>query len=136
MNSIKQAVYTDKAPRPVGPYSQAILIDGFLFVSGQIPIDPSTGKLIDGTFEEKTRRVLENVKAIIEAAGGTLDDVVKVTVYLKDIGKFSEFNKVYSEYFKGVPPARVVVEVSNLPLGADLEMEAIAYIPTTQEEHY
>ena len=136
MNSIKQAVYTDKAPRPVGPYSQAILIDGFLFVSGQIPIDPSTGKLIDGTFEEKTRRVLENVKAIIEAAGGTLDDVVKVTVYLKDIGKFSEFNKVYSEYFKGVPPARVVVEVSNLPLGADLEMEAIAYISATQEEHY
>ncbi len=136
MNSIKQAVYTDKAPRPVGPYSQAILIDGLLFISGQIPIDPSTGKLIDGTFEEKTRRVLENVKAIIEAAGGTLDDVVKVTVYLKDIGKFSDFNKVYSEYFKGVPPARVVVEVSNLPLGADLEMEAIAYIPTTQEEHY
>ena len=136
MNSIKQAVYTDKAPRPVGPYSQAILIDGLLFISGQIPIDPSTGKLIDGTFEEKTRRVLENVKAIIEAAGGTLDDVVKVTVYLKDIGKFSDFNKVYSEYFKGVPPARVVVEVSNLPLGADLEMEAIAYIPATQEEHY
>ncbi len=136
MNQIKQAVYTDKAPKPVGPYSQAIVIDGFLFVSGQIPIDPSTGNLIEGSFEEKTRRVLENIKAIIEAAGGTLDDVVKVTVYLKDIGRFSEFNKVYSEYFRGLPPARVVVEVSNLPLGADLEMEAIAYIPTIREEHY
>ena len=129
MPARKEAVYTDKAPRPVGPYSQGVLAGGcFLFISGQIPIDPSTGGLVKGDFSEKVRRVLDNVKAIVEAAGGTLDDIVKVNVYLRDIGLFHEFNKVYSEYFKGVPPARAVVEVSNLPLGVELEVEAIAYL--------
>jgi 2-iminobutanoate/2-iminopropanoate deaminase len=123
-----EAVYTDKAPRPVGPYSQGIVAGNFLFISGQIPIDPRTGKLVEGSFEDKVKRVLENLKAIVEAAGGTLDNIVKVTVYMKDIKKFQEFNKIYSEYFKGRPPARVVVEVSNLPLGADVEIEAIAYL--------
>ena len=125
---MKEAVYTDRAPRPVGPYSQGILSGELLFISGQIPLDPETGKLVNGSFEDKVRRVMENIKAIVEAAGGSMDDIVKVTVYLRDITRFSEFNKVYSEYFKGVPPARVVVEVSNLPLGADLEVEAIAVI--------
>ncbi len=126
---MKEVVYTDKAPKPVGPYSQGIKVGNFLFISGQIPIDPITGKLVDGSFEDKVRRVLENIKAIVEAAGGTLDNVVKVTVYLKDISKFQEFNKVYSQYFKEKPPARVVIEVPNLPLNADIEVEAIAYIP-------
>lgn len=123
---MKEAVYTDKAPRPVGPYSQAIVASGFVFVSGQIPLDPETGRLVEGSFEDKVRRVMDNIKAILEAAGLTMDDIVKVTVYLRDIGKFSEFNRVYSEYFRSPPPARVVVEVSNLPLGADIEVEAIA----------
>ena len=125
----REAVYTDKAPRPVGPYSQAVLAGGcFLFVSGQIPIDPSTGELVEGSFEEKARRALDNVKAIVEAAGGSMDDIVKVTVYVTDIGKFAEFNRIYSEYFKSPPPARAVVEVRRLPLGAELEVEAIAYL--------
>ncbi|MCE4627657.1 MAG: RidA family protein [Desulfurococcales archaeon] len=125
----REAVFTDKAPRPVGPYSQAIVAGGcFVFVSGQIPIDPETGKLVEGSFEDKVRRVMENIKAIVEAAGGTMDDIVKVNVYIRDIGLFSRFNEVYSEYFKASPPARAVVEVSNLPLGVDVEVEAIAYI--------
>ncbi|NPA97462.1 MAG: RidA family protein [Crenarchaeota archaeon] len=124
----KRIVFTDKAPKPVGPYSQGVLVDGWLFIAGQIPLDPATGKLVEGSFEDKVRRVLENVKAIVEAAGGSLENIVKVTVYLRDISKFSEFNKVYAQYFTKDPPARVVVEVSNLPKGVDLEVEAIAYI--------
>lgn len=124
----KKIVYTDKAPKPVGPYSQGVIAGEWLFIAGQIPIDPSTGRIIEGSFRDKARRVLENVKAVVEAAGGSLDDVVKVTVYLRDIKLFSEFNEVYREYFKENPPARVVVEVSSLPLNADLEVEAIAYI--------
>jgi 2-iminobutanoate/2-iminopropanoate deaminase len=123
-----EAIFTDQAPRPVGPYSQAIKAGDLLFISGQIPIDPKTGKLIEGPFETKVRRVLDNIKAIVEAAGGTLDNIVKVTVYIRDISLFQDFNKIYSEYFRGRPPARVVVEVSNLPLGAEIEVEAIAYL--------
>jgi len=124
----KQIIFTDKAPAPVGPYSQGVVAGGWLFIAGQIPIDPSSGKFVEGSFEDKARRVLENIKAIVEAAGGTLRDVVKVTVYLRDISLFERFNKVYAEYFSDEPPARVVVEVSNLPKGADLEVEAIAYL--------
>ncbi len=125
---MKKVVYTDKAPKPVGPYSQGILVDKWLFIAGQIPIDPSTNELIRGSFKDAVKRVLENIKAIVEAAGGSLDNIVKVTVYLKDIKLFKEFNEVYKEYFKKEPPARVVVEVANIPLNADLEVEAIAYI--------
>ncbi len=121
-------MFTERAPKPVGPYSQGVVVNGWLFVAGQIPIDPATGRLVEGSFEDKVRRVLENIKAIVEAAGGSLEDIVKVTVYLRDISKFEEFNRVYSEYFKKDPPARVVVEVSNLPKGVDVEVEAIAYI--------
>jgi 2-iminobutanoate/2-iminopropanoate deaminase len=125
----REAVLTDKAPKPVGPYSQGIVAGGcFLFISGQIPLNPETGKPVEGGFEEKVRRVMENIKAIVEAAGGTMDDIVKVTVYLRDISKFPDFNRVYAEYFKASPPSRVVVEVSNLPLDSDLEVEAIAYL--------
>jgi 2-iminobutanoate/2-iminopropanoate deaminase len=125
----REAVLTDKAPKPVGPYSQGIIAGGcFLFISGQIPIDPEAGKLVEGSFEEKARRVMDNIKAIVEAAGGSMDDIVKVTVYLTDISRFSEFNRIYSEYFKAAPPSRVVVGVKALPLNADLEVEAIAYL--------
>jgi 2-iminobutanoate/2-iminopropanoate deaminase len=100
----------------------------FLFVSGQIPLDPTTGALVEGDFKARVRRVLDNVRAVVEAGGGSLRDVVKVTVYLRDIGLFQEFNEVYREYFQENPPARVVVGVSSLPRGADVEVEAIAYV--------
>jgi 2-iminobutanoate/2-iminopropanoate deaminase len=125
---LKEAVYTKDAPEPVGPYSQAIIHGDLIFVSGQIPLDPKTGKLVEGEFREKARQALLNVVKIVEAAGGSIDTILKVTVYLKDISKFADFNKMYSEIIgKRIPPARVVVEVSNLPLGVDLEIEAIAY---------
>jgi len=124
-----KAVTTDKAPRPVAPYSQGVIAGCFLFVSGQIPIDPSTGELVRGDFKEAARRALENVKAIVEAAGASMRDVVKVTVFLRDISKFPEFNEVYREFFPGEPyPARSAVQVAALPLGADVEVEAIAYV--------
>jgi len=123
-----EIIHTTKGPKPVGPYSQGILADCFLFISGQIPVDPETGKLVSDDFEAAARRVLENVKAIVEAAGGSMDDIVKVTVYMTDLGLFQEFNKVYSEYFRDRKPARAVIGVARLPLDAPLEMEAIAYL--------
>ncbi len=125
---MKGSVYTNRAPQPIGPYSQAIIAGGFIFISGQIPLDPATGRLVEGGFKDKVRAVMDNIKSIIEAAGGSMDDLVKVTVYLRDISRFSDFNEVYKEYFKGDPPARAVIEVSNLPKGVDLEVEAIGYI--------
>ncbi|MHA1616307.1 MAG: RidA family protein [Candidatus Njordarchaeales archaeon] len=122
-----EIISTDKAPRPVGPYSQAIKAGPFLFISGQIPIDPSTNEVIRGDIRAQTRRVLDNIKAILEAAGYSLKDVVSVTVFLKDLKLFSEFNEVYAEYFPENPPTRTTVEVSNLPKGVLIEMNAIAY---------
>ncbi|GAB6943904.1 RidA family protein [Vulcanisaeta sp. JCM 14467] len=119
-------IFTEKAPKPIGPYSQAVGVGNFLFVSGQIPIDPSTGQLVKGGVREQTERVLENVKAILEAAGFSLSNVAWVFVALKDLSKFSEFNEVYSRYFKENPPARMTVEVSNLPGGALVEISVIA----------
>ena len=121
-------VYTSKAPAPVGPYSQGILAGGWLHIAGQIPIDPVTGDIIKEPFEKQVRRVLENIKAIVEAAGGSLENIVKTTVYLRDLTKFNEFNKVYAEYFKNKPPARAILEASNLPKDVDLEIDAIAYL--------
>ena len=124
----KKVIYTEKAPKPIGPYSQAVDVNGWLFISGQIPIDPATNQVIDGDFKSQVRRVLENIKAIVEAAGGSLENVVKVTVYLRDISKFNEFNEIYAQYFKEAYPARAVIEVSNLPKGVEIEIEAIAYV--------
>ncbi|MEM1680279.1 MAG: RidA family protein [Sulfolobales archaeon] len=121
-------VITDKAPRPAGPYAQGVIAGCLLFISGQIPIDPNTGELVEGDFKLKVRRVLENVKAIVEASGGSLKDVVKVTVFIRDIKLFQTFNEVYSEYFGNTAPARSLVEVSNLPRDAEVEVEAIAYL--------
>ncbi|MEM0031171.1 MAG: RidA family protein [Desulfurococcaceae archaeon] len=125
---MKKIIYTSNAPRPIGPYSQGVCVNGLLFISGQIPIDPATNSLVEGDFKSKVERVLENVKAIVEAAGGKINDIVKVTVFLRDISKFQEFNEVYSKYFGENPPARSVIEVSNLPRNVDLEVEAVAYI--------
>jgi 2-iminobutanoate/2-iminopropanoate deaminase len=101
-------------------------VDGWLFVSGQIPVDPATGEVVRGDFRSQVTRVLENIKAIVEDAGGTLRDVVKVTVYLRDLSRVSEFNEVYAKYFGESPPARSLVGVSDLPRGVDVEVEVIA----------
>jgi len=122
----KKVVFTEKAPKPISPYSQAVIANGFLFGSGQIPIDPETGEVVKGGIEEQTRRVLENIKAVLEASGCTLKDVVSVTVFLSDLNDFQAFNKVYGEYFKDSPPARTTVEVSRLPKGVKLEVNFIA----------
>jgi 2-iminobutanoate/2-iminopropanoate deaminase len=123
----KQIITTVAAPEPVGPYSQAIKIGGFLYVSGQIAISPQTGELVQESFGDETRMVLENLKAIIEAGGSSLDDTVKVTIYLKDMNNFSEFNDIYGEYFAKSLPARACVEVSRLPKDVHIEIEAVAY---------
>ncbi|MEM2025050.1 MAG: RidA family protein [Desulfurococcaceae archaeon] len=125
---MKKIIRTSGAPKPIGPYSQGVCVNGWLFVSGQVPIDPTTGDVVEGDFKAKVKRVLENVKSIVEASGGTLQNVVKVTVFLKDISKFQAFNEVYSEYFGEDPPARSAIGVSGLPRNSDLEVEAIAYV--------
>jgi len=125
---VKQEIQTDKAPKPVGPYSQAIKVNGFLFISGQIPLDPETNRMIEGDFKTKARRILENIRQIVESAGGSMDSIVKITVYLTDISKFAELNDVYKEYFNPPYPSRSVVEVKGLPKGSEIEIEAIAYI--------
>ena len=122
----RQIVSTENAPKPVGPYSQAVKAGNILFVSGQIPIKPATGKLEKDSFEHQCRLVLNNLKAIIEAAGSSLDKVIKVNIYVVDLGKFSELNAIYSEYFGNSKPARACVQVAKLPLDADVEIEAVS----------
>jgi len=123
---MKQEVKTEKAPKAIGPYSQAIIAGGFVFVSGQIPLVPATGELNTGTTADQTRQVLQNVSAVLEAAGSSLDDVVKATVYLKDMNDFAQMNAVYGEFFKAPFPARAAVEVARLPKDVKVEIEAIA----------
>jgi 2-iminobutanoate/2-iminopropanoate deaminase len=123
---VKEAVFTERAPKPIGPYSQAIKLGNLLFVSGQIPIDPATNEVVKGGIKEQTERVLENVKAILEAANLTLDDVVMAFVYLSDMADFPQFNEVYSRYFKERPPARVTVAVKSLPRDVKVEIAVIA----------
>ena len=122
----KSAVKSQKAPQAVGPYSQAIKAGGFIFLSGQIPIDPATGTLIQGGVAAETRQVLRNLEAVLKDAGASLNDVVKTTVYLKDISKFSEMNNVYAEFFREPYPARATVEARDLPKGAQVEIDAVA----------
>lgn len=121
----KKMVKTDKAPTAIGPYSQGIVTGNLLFTSGQLPIDPETGKLVDGSIEEKAHMVFKNLAAIAEAAGTTLETAVKTTVFLADINNFKTVNGVYAQYFKEPFPARSAFQVAALPLGADIEVEAI-----------
>lgn len=123
---MKKIILTKNAPLAVGPYSQAIEKNGILFISGQIAIDPDTGELKSGDIRRQTWQVLSNIDAILAAAGYSRKEVVKCTCLLKDINDFSDMNKEYAEYFKEDPPARAAYEVANLPLGAGIEIEAIA----------
>ena len=121
-------IATDKAPAAVGPYSQAVRVGDFVFTAGQIPLDPTTGQLVEGGIEVQARQALTNVSAVLEAAGTSLANVVKTTVFLADMGEFKAMNGVYAEFFPEAPPARSAVQVAALPLGARIEIEAIAII--------
>jgi 2-iminobutanoate/2-iminopropanoate deaminase len=125
---LKEVIHTDDAPQAIGPYSQAIKDDGVVFCSGQVPMDPATGELIEGNVGEQTRRAMENLGAVLAAAGTSFANVVKVTAYLIDMNDFGEFNDVYAEFFTDSPPARATVGVAGLPKGARVEVECIARV--------
>ncbi len=124
----RSIVNTSKAPAPVGPYSQAVRCGNMLFVSGQVPLDPESGELVLNSFAEQCHRVLLNLKIILEAGGSALGNVLKVTIYMQNLAQFNELNEIYSEYFDASKPARACVEVSALPKGVAVEMDAIAEI--------
>jgi 2-iminobutanoate/2-iminopropanoate deaminase len=127
--SVLNQVKTEKAPGAIGPYSQAVSVDGWVFCSGQIPLDPSTGELVEGDIGAQTQQVLKNLAAVLEAAGASLSRVVKTTVFLADMGDFAGMNAVYAEHFGDHRPARAAVAVKTLPKNVDVEIEAIAKIP-------
>lgn len=122
----RQAITTESAPKAIGPYSQGISLGDLVFVSGQTPLDPATGKIVPGDVAAQARRCLQNVSAVLAAGGSSLDRVVKTTVFLVDMADFAAMNAVYAEFFGTVPPARSTVAVAGLPLGARVEIEAIA----------
>jgi 2-iminobutanoate/2-iminopropanoate deaminase len=123
---MKNVVTTDRGPKPIGPYSQAIKANGFIYLSGQVALDPKTGEITGAEIRQQTERVLENIKGILEAAGGNLHHVIKTTVFLKDMNDFPTMNEVYARYFTSAPPARSTVQVSRLPKDALVEIEVIA----------
>ncbi len=125
----RRKISTDRAPAAIGPYSQAVAAGGLLFISGQIPLDPATGEVVEGGFEEQARRVLDNFLAVLEAAGLGPEDVARTTVYLTDLTRFQEFNALYAARFGDSLPARAVVQVSALPRGVQIEMDGIAVFP-------
>jgi 2-iminobutanoate/2-iminopropanoate deaminase len=125
---MKNIISTEKAPKAIGPYSQAVISNGFAFLSGQIPLDPATNQLIEGGIAAQTERVLENLKSVLEAAGSSLDQVVKTTVYLKDMGEFAKMNEVYGRYFNSNAPARATVEAARLPRDVAVEIDCIAAV--------
>jgi 2-iminobutanoate/2-iminopropanoate deaminase len=123
---MKKVIFSDKAPKAIGPYSQAIEANGMLFISGQIPMDPETGKLVEEDIKIQTRQVMENIGAILKEAGYTFSDVVKSTCLLSDMGNFAGMNEIYGEYYKENPPARAAFAVKTLPLNVLVEIETIA----------
>ena len=123
---MKDIVLTDKGPKPIGPYSQAVKANGFLFASGQVALDPRTNEFIGGDIRQQTERAMENIKAVVEAAGSNLHHVVKTTVFLKDMNDFAAMNEAYGKYFPAAPPARSTVQVARLPKDALVEIEVIA----------
>jgi 2-iminobutanoate/2-iminopropanoate deaminase len=122
----RDAVSTDHAPKAIGPYSQAIRANGFVFISGQVAFDPATGNLISGDIEKQTEQVLKNLSAILQAAGSSWEKAVKATVFLKDMNEFGKMNEVYAKFCKGAPPARSTVEVARLPKDVAVEIDVIA----------
>lgn len=122
------SVHTDHAPAAIGPYSQAMVSDGWVFCSGQIPIDPTTGELIDGDVAEQTHQVLKNLAQVLQAAGSSMDSVVKTTVFLSDMNTFAEMNGVYAEHFGDHRPARAAVQAAALPKFVDVEIECVARV--------
>jgi 2-iminobutanoate/2-iminopropanoate deaminase len=122
----RQAITTDKAPKAIGPYAQAIAANGLIYTAGQIPLDPQTANIVAGGIKEQTRQVLENLKAVLEAAGSSMNQVVKATVFLKDIADFSAMNEVYADYLGDTKPARSTVGVSELPRNALIEIDLVA----------
>jgi len=124
----RRAILTDRAPKPIGPYSQAVLADGWLYCSGQIPLDPETGRMVPGDVRVQTDRVLRNLQAVVEAAGGTLQDVVKTTIFLASMDDFPAVNAVYASFFPADPPARSTVQAARLPKDARVEIEAVARV--------
>ena len=124
----KQVIHTDKAPKAIGPYSQAIRIDSMIYTAGQTALDPATMELVPGGIEEQTRQVLNNLRSVLEAAGSSFEHVVKTTVFLKDMNDFSKMNAVYAEFFGDTPPARSTVAVAGLPKGGIVEIEVVALI--------
>jgi 2-iminobutanoate/2-iminopropanoate deaminase len=123
---MREIVTTDRAPKPIGPYSQAVKTNGFLYLSGQVALDPKTNEMSTGDIRQQTERVLENIKGILEAAGSNLHHVIKTTVFLKDMNEFPAMNEVYGRYFTSALPARSTVQVSRLPKDALVEIEVIA----------
>ncbi len=129
-SSALEAIETQFAPKPVGPYNQAVLVENFLYCSGQIALDPSTGEMVgDGNIEEETKQVLKNLIAVVKAAGGESSNVIRTTIYLTDLNDFSKVNQIYAEAFDNkVTPARACIEVSNLPKGGKIEIDCIAWL--------
>jgi len=125
---MRAAIATDHAPRAIGPYSQAVRAGDFLFLSGQIPLDPATGQVVGSDITAQTRRVMDNLAAVLAAAGASLDAVVRTTIYLIDLGDFSAVNEVYGSYFASPAPARSTVQVARLPRDARIEIDAIAHL--------
>jgi 2-iminobutanoate/2-iminopropanoate deaminase len=123
---MKRIIFTEKAPRPVGPYSQAVEHNGILFIAGQVPIDPATGKLVEGSIQEQTEQVMLNIGAILEAAGYAFSDVVKSSCLLAEMADFKAMNEVYGRFYPDNPPARVAFAAKQLPLGALIEIETMA----------
>ena len=125
---LKKEIATKAAPAALGPYSQGIQAGSFVFISGQLALDPETATLIDGTIGEQTQQIMRNIEAIAKAAGGSLDSIVKTTIFLADMGDFQEVNAAYSEFFSSVPPARATIQVAALTLDARVEIEAVAIV--------
>jgi 2-iminobutanoate/2-iminopropanoate deaminase len=123
---VRQVISTPSAPKAIGPYSQAIRAAGLLYLSGQVPLDPATGQMVEGDIAKQTERVLDNLKAVLEAAGSSLERAVKTTVYLKDMNDFPAMNEVYKRYFQDDPPARSTIEAARLPRDARIEMDLVA----------
>jgi len=124
----KEVISTEQAPRAIGPYAQAIKVDDIIYVSGQIPLDPSTGEIVSGGIKEHTEQALKNLEAVLKAAGAKFENIVKVTVYLNHMGDFNDMNEVYSDFFNNFKAARACIEASALPKGVDVEIDAVAHL--------